>query len=125
MSQLAHDLRAAIRNIRRRPLIPIVAVTILALGLAACVAVFTYINGFQQSFPGVEARGLVRVFEVEPADPLSLAGGAFVLVLAALLATYFSYPPRGNGRSGGRIAQRVVAATQRDIFSRYKPIGSL
>ncbi|MGB5173731.1 MAG: ADOP family duplicated permease [Thermoanaerobaculia bacterium] len=69
MSQLAHDLRAAIRNIRRRPLIPIVVVTILALGLAACVAVFTYINGFQQSFPGVEARGLVRVFEVEPEEP--------------------------------------------------------
>jgi len=69
MSQLAHDLRAAIRNIRRRPLVPIVVVTILALGLAACVAVFTYINGFQQSFPGVEARGLVRVFEVEPEEP--------------------------------------------------------
>jgi len=69
MSQLAHDLRVSIRNIRRRPLIPIVVVTILALGLAACVAVFTYINGFQQSFPGVEARRLVRVYEVEPEEP--------------------------------------------------------
>ena len=69
MSQLAHDLRASIRSIRRRPLIPIVAVTILALGLAACVAVFTYINGFQQTFPGVNARGLVRVFGVETEEP--------------------------------------------------------
>jgi len=69
MSQLTHDLRASIRSIRRRPLIPIVAVTILALGLAACVAVFTYINGFHQSFPGAEARGLVRVFELDPEDP--------------------------------------------------------
>jgi predicted permease len=69
MSQLAHDLRASIRSIRRRPLIPIVAVTILALGLAACVAVFTYINGFHQTFPGVNARGLVRVFGVEAEEP--------------------------------------------------------
>ena len=69
MSQLSHDLRASIRSIRRRPIIPIVAVTILALGLAACIAVYTYINGFHQSFPGAEARGLVRVFEVEPEEP--------------------------------------------------------
>ena len=69
MSQLAHDLRASIRSIRRRPLIPIVTVTILAIGLAACIAVFTYINGFHQSFPGAEALGLVRVFEVEPEEP--------------------------------------------------------
>lgn len=69
MSQLAHDLRASIRSIRRRPLIPIVAVTILALGLAACIAIFTYINRFHQSFPGAESRGLVRVFEVEPEEP--------------------------------------------------------
>ena len=39
MSQLTHDLRASIRSIRRRPLIPIVVVTILALGLAACAAI--------------------------------------------------------------------------------------
>lgn len=60
MSQMAHDLRASIRIIRRRPLIPIVVVTILALGLAACVTVFTCINRFQQSFPGTEARGRPR-----------------------------------------------------------------
>ncbi len=75
MSQLAHDLRAAIRNIRRRPLIPIVVVTILALGLAACIAVFTYINGFQQSFPGVEARpawyGSSRSTSEEPYQDIS------------------------------------------------------
>ncbi len=69
MSQLWHDLRASIRSVRRRPLIPIVVVTILALGLAACVAVFTYINGFHQTFPGVDARGLVRVFGVETEEP--------------------------------------------------------
>ena len=76
MSQLAHDLRASIRSIRRQPVIPIVAVTILALGLAASVAVFTYINGFHQTFPGVDARGLVRVFGV---DPSTLEVGNIVL----------------------------------------------
>ncbi|UCG87577.1 MAG: ABC transporter permease, partial [Gemmatimonadota bacterium] len=43
---------------------PIVAVIILALGLSASVAVFTYINGFYQPFPGVDAARLVRLFDV-------------------------------------------------------------
>ena len=56
-----HDLRAALRSLLRRPGYPLVAVAILALGLAAAVAVFTYVNGFYQPFPGVDAGRLVRV----------------------------------------------------------------
>ncbi len=64
-----HDLHAAIRGLLRRPYYPIVAVTILALGLSASIAVFTYVNGFYQPFPGVDAKRLVRVFGVESEEP--------------------------------------------------------
>jgi predicted permease len=63
------DLRASVRSFRRRPFPPTVAVAILTLGLAAAVTVFTYFNGFSQSFPGVTARGLVRAFGVADEDP--------------------------------------------------------
>ncbi|KPK75361.1 MAG: hypothetical protein AMS25_18460 [Gemmatimonas sp. SM23_52] len=66
---MLHELRSSIRSLRRRPLYPIVAVSILALGLSASMAVFTYINAFYQPFPGVEAKGLVRVFGLGDEDP--------------------------------------------------------
>jgi hypothetical protein len=88
MIDIVHDLRSSVRSLRRRPFYPIVAVSILALGLSASIAVFTYINGFYQPFPGAEAGRLVRVFGVETENPyqdisyldfLDLAGadGAF------------------------------------------------
>ena len=93
MSEIAQDLRASIRSFRRRPFYPLVAVSVLALGLAACVAVFTYINGFYQPFPGVNAKRLVRVFGVESEEPYqdvsyldyldySVADGAFEEIAA-------------------------------------------
>jgi len=69
MIETVHELRASVRGLRRRPFYPAVAVCILALGLSASVAVFTYINSFYQPFPGVDARRLVRVFGVESEDP--------------------------------------------------------
>jgi predicted permease len=64
-----YDLRSSVRGLRRRPFYPIVAVGILALGLSASIAVFTYINGFYQPFPGADARRLVRIFGVVNEDP--------------------------------------------------------
>ncbi len=69
MFETIHDLRASIRSLRHRPLYALVAVGILALGLSAGIAVFTYINGFYQPFPGVNSDGLVRVFAVEEENP--------------------------------------------------------
>jgi len=69
MSELIHDLRASVRSPRRRPLYPLVAVSILAIGISATVTVFTYFNGFYQPFSGVETRGLVRLFGVETEEP--------------------------------------------------------
>ena len=64
-----HDLLSVIRGLLRRPLYPLVAVAILALGLTAAIAVFTYVNGFYQPFPGVEAKRLVRLFGVGSEEP--------------------------------------------------------
>jgi len=69
MSELIHDLRASVRGIRRRPLYPLVAVAILAIGISATVTVFTYFNGFYQPFSGVETKGLARLFGVEAEEP--------------------------------------------------------
>ena len=69
LMQLMHDFRAALRSLRRRPFFPVVAVAILALGLSASIAVFTYVNGFYQPFPGVAADRLVRLFGVADEDP--------------------------------------------------------
>ncbi len=69
MFELLHDVRSSIRTLRRRPFYPLVAIVILALGLSAGIAVFTYINGFYQPFPGVNASGLVRLFGVTEENP--------------------------------------------------------
>lgn len=59
----------ALRQLRRRPLYPTIALVILSLGLAAAIAAFTYINSFSQSFPGVDPERLVRVFGAEDDEP--------------------------------------------------------
>ncbi len=68
MFEMAHDLRASIRSLLRRPTYPIVAVAILALGFSASMAVVTYVNAFFQPFPGVDADRLVRIFGAESED---------------------------------------------------------
>ena len=78
------EVRSAARSLIRRPLYSAVAVTILALGLSAGIGVFTYVNGFSQPFPGVNADGLVQIFDpteedafggVSYLDYLDYAGG--------------------------------------------------
>jgi len=64
-----HELRSSVRGMLQRPFYPVTAVLILALGLAASIAVFTYINGFFQPFPGVDADRLVRLFGVTNDEP--------------------------------------------------------
>jgi len=69
MSELIHDLRASIRSFRRRPFYPAVTISILAIGISATVAVYTYYSSFFKPFPGVETEGLVQVFGVDAEEP--------------------------------------------------------
>jgi len=62
MDTLVHEIRFAVRGMVRRPFYRAVAVIILALGLGAIISVFTYLNGFHQTFPGANPRGLVQLF---------------------------------------------------------------
>ncbi|HSR53071.1 MAG TPA: ADOP family duplicated permease [Acidobacteriota bacterium] len=66
--EILHDLRSSVRSLSRKPFYPLAAVSILAIGLSAGIAVFTYANGFFQPFPGADADGLVRIYGVENDD---------------------------------------------------------
>jgi predicted permease len=69
MLELLDDLRSSLRVLRRRPVFALMAVTILALGLSSSVAVYTYVRAFAQPFPGVDHRGLTRLFGVDDENP--------------------------------------------------------
>jgi predicted permease len=69
VSELTHDLRASLRSFRRRPFYPLVTISILAIGISATVAVFTYLTNFYRPFPGVTTDGLVQVFGVDAEEP--------------------------------------------------------
>jgi predicted permease len=69
MEFIFQDLRLALRGFARRPLYRTVAVSIMALGLAAAVSVFTYVNAFNQPFPGAHTKGLVQLFGSDDENP--------------------------------------------------------
>lgn len=60
-----------LRPLLRRPTDPLLATAILAVGLATAVATFAYIRAFERPFPGVDADGLVRLFEQRDDQPFS------------------------------------------------------
>lgn len=61
--------RASIRSIVRRPVHRLAATLILALGLAAAISVFTYLNGFNRGVPGADPDGLVQLFAADDQSP--------------------------------------------------------
>ncbi len=99
---MLHDLRSAIRGLRRRPLTSAITVTIMALGLGASVAVFTYINGFAQPFPGADPDGLMLLHGIEEDNPYT-----FVSYL-----DYLDYQSEG-----GRVFEDVSAVESRNAAS--------
>jgi putative ABC transport system permease protein len=59
------EFRDASRALLRRPFYSGLAVIILTLGLSAGLAVFTYVNGYFQPFPGVDSDGLIEAFDAD------------------------------------------------------------
>ncbi len=84
------DLFVAARNLLRRPLYPMVAVAILAIGLSVGTAVFTYFNGFYQPFPGVDAERLMQVFTTGEEQAFDEVSYPDFLDLAARESTAFA-----------------------------------
>jgi len=68
IAALIQDIRIGIRHIKANPLYAISVVGVLTLGLAASTTVFTYLRSYQQTFPGVDSNGLIRVFNRTEAD---------------------------------------------------------
>lgn len=69
MREMSLVLRDSFRSLRQRPGYTLAAMAILVLGLSASVAAFTYVNGFYQPFPGVDEKGLVRLFDTGADEP--------------------------------------------------------
>ncbi|HSM04954.1 MAG TPA: FtsX-like permease family protein [Longimicrobiales bacterium] len=59
-------MRRLLRPFLLHPLHPLLAVGVLAAGLATSVSAFTYLRAFDRPFPGVDTDGLVRL--VDPRD---------------------------------------------------------
>ncbi|MGD2122208.1 MAG: ADOP family duplicated permease [Gemmatimonadota bacterium] len=71
---LGQDLGDGLRQLLRRPGFALMAAGTLALGLAASTAVFTYVNAYNQPFPGAETQRVFQLFqgtEEAPFGPIS------------------------------------------------------
>ena len=69
-SDLAHELRFALRQLWKRPGFTLTAVLVLTLGLGANVAIFSIVNAFLiQPLPYPEPTRLTAIFERDPVGP--------------------------------------------------------
>lgn len=69
---LAHDVRYALRLLRRAPGFTAAAVGIFALGIAAPTTVFAYVDAlFLRSLPVDDPAGLIRLYDSAEPDSLS------------------------------------------------------
>jgi predicted permease len=81
LEQLSRDVRQSIRSLLRTPGFSIVAVSVLALGIGANVALFTLVHSvLLKPFPFPEPDRLVRIFEADARGRFKdniVAGGDF------------------------------------------------
>jgi macrolide transport system ATP-binding/permease protein len=68
--RLSQDLRFAARQLRRSPAFALTAVFVLALGIAACVAIFAFVDAaLIKPLPYKSPKQLVMLFESIPLGP--------------------------------------------------------
>lgn len=106
---LLQDLRYGIRTLRKSPVLTAVAVTTIALGIAANVTVFSFVDAlFLRSVPAKEPRRLVRILapENDGEGRFSYPEYAYLRdhakTLESLAAHYSTAPlyVRANGETG-------------------------
>src|SRR6478609_5263769 len=70
LSDLAHELHFALRQLWKRPGFTVTAVLVLTLGLGANVAIFSIVNAFLiRPLPYPESDRLTALFERDPVGP--------------------------------------------------------
>jgi len=84
------DTHHGLRRLRQRPGLALASVGILALGLSASTAVFTYINAFSQPFPGAAATDALKVHRATEDAPFGALSYPDFLSLKALAGETFS-----------------------------------
>jgi len=118
MASLFHDLRSALRSLRKRPGFASVIVLTLALGIGVNTAVFTVVNGVLLSpLPYQEPDQLVRLYqasaETTSYESSYVSGMGFLTYreydeIFEGLAAVYTYRQRGADLTGGDEAQRIV-----------------
>ncbi len=99
---LGADVRYAIRALARQKLAATLAVTMLALGIAANVAVFSLVNGlFLRPFPFPEPERLVYINETAPRWNLDIVG--------------VNYPDFHHWRLGMRLFEAIALFDERQV----------
>ena len=119
MHSILNDLRFAIRSFRRTPAFTLIALATMALGIAANVTVFSFVNAiFLRDLPVKNADRLVRVFSKHQTRDLGLfsyPAYAYVRDHSTTLdqvAAHYSTAPlyvSANGQSG-ELEGAVVSA---------------
>lgn len=70
LERLTQDLRFALRQLRRSPGFALTAIFVLALGIAACVAIFAFVDAaLIKPLPYQAPKNLVMLFESIPLGP--------------------------------------------------------
>ena len=93
LDRLWQDIRYGLRMLGHAPLFTAVALVTIALGIAANVSVFSFVDAlFLRSVPAKDSRGLVRITSLDPN-----------------FSRYFSYPEYAYIRDHAKTLQMVTA----------------
>jgi hypothetical protein len=93
LDRLWQDIRYGLRMLGHAPLFTAVALVTIALGIAANVSVFSFVDAlFLRSLPAKDSRGLVRITSLDPD-----------------ISRYFSYPEYAYIRDHAKTLQMVTA----------------
>ncbi|HEU4631138.1 MAG TPA: ABC transporter permease [Gemmatimonadaceae bacterium] len=123
LEALAHDVRHALRGLRRQPLYALAALVTLAVGIGATTAVFSVVRGvLLRPLPYPEADRVVRVASVHAGEQIAVSPPDFVdwrargRSFAGLAASYESTVSLTGAGQPERFLQARVTADLFDVL---------